>query len=888
MYLFCARQVVAGEEIDFDIPAQAAGTALILLGQQSNEPVLYFYDDVQGKTSRAVDGTYTADAAIDLMLTGTGLVAQRNGRGVLTVALSQDASMQTGEREVKTPVQRRGFLASLAMLFGAQSEALAQAPEARPAVLEEVVVTARRRAEDLQDVPVAVTALSADALERRQIQTTTDLDRVTPSMQFTSYGQLSGNNSAAVVFIRGVGQLDPTPAVDPGVGIYIDDVYMGRAVGGAMDFFDVDNIQVLRGPQGTLFGRNTIGGAVLINSVMPGDEFEATLRARIGEDDLREVFGAVTVPLSDRVSARLSGGARRRDGYVTRVVDGQDLGDDDVIALNASLRWDASDSLEVILRADYSKEDENGSPFVFKGINTTAPVPAIVSVAAGCPGATIPFAPLAPGDPAFGAPFVPDTADLRCANNAWEMGPYTNGGNAPVESTFDVTGTSATVNWDISDRLTLHSISAYRNTDWTGIRDADNTPLTLITTDYTSESTQLSQEVRLDYGGDRMNGVVGVYYFDEDTDDRVTVPLAFPPAPPVIGSLLAGGPGTRDLQFVNLTTKSIAAFTEWTYDVTDALSLTGGVRYTEDDKSLQGTIWNIFPETDPDPSPLPTEAIPDGGPLFVYPDRFSESFDKVTGSASLRYSFDNGWMIYGSYATSFKSGGYNQRYNAPPAGFVPVPFSEETVDTLEFGFKADITDTFRLNGALFSSDYDDIQLIYRQGVVPLLFNAGKATIDGIELEFQLVPNDRLIFEGALSYLDDEIKDITDVPGATATITPDNSLPFTPELQANLGLGYRFPLNNGWSMTPRIDASYTDQQYFDAGNTEITAQQESVTVTNLSLVLESGSRWRATLHVENLTDELYPVQGNASLATLGYAEIIYARGRNVQASVSYEF
>src|SRR5690606_9505794 len=361
-----------------------------------------------------------------------------------------------GRREVKT-AQRLGFGVSLATLFAAQSDALAQAaPAARSTALEEVVVTARRRAEALQDVPVAVTALSAEALERRQIRTTTDLDRVTPSLQFTSYGQLSGNNSAAVVFIRGVGQLDPTPAVDPGVGIYIDDVYMGRAVGGAMDFFDVDNIQVLRGPQGTLFGRNTIGGAVLINTVLPGDELEATLRARIGEDNLREVFGAVNVPLGDRVSARFSGGARQRDGYVTRVFDGQDLGDDDVVAFNASLRWDASDSLEVILRADYSKEDENGSPFVFKGVNTTAPVTAIASVAAGCPGATIPFAPLAPGDPAFGPPFVPETPDPRCANNAWDLGPYTNGGNAPVESTFDVTGTSATVNWDINDRLTLH------------------------------------------------------------------------------------------------------------------------------------------------------------------------------------------------------------------------------------------------------------------------------------------------------------------------------------------------------------------------------------------------------------------------------------------------
>ena len=395
---------------------------------------------------------------------------------------------------VTKPVLGTGLLVSTLSLLVLTGPATAQGSNAQggDSFLEEIVVTARRRAEDLQDVPVAVTALSAEALERRQILTTTDLDRVTPSMQFTSYGQLSGNNSAAVVFIRGVGQLDPTPAVDPGVGIYIDDVYMGRAVGGAMDFFDVADIQVLRGPQGTLFGRNTIGGAVLINTVVPGDELDGTLRARVGDDSLWEIFGAVTLPMTDSMSARVSLGARQRDGYVTRVFDGQDLGNEDVLAFTAALRWDASETVQVILRADYSEEDENGSPFVFRGINTTAPVPAIVSVGAGCPGATIPFAPLVPGDPAFGAPFVPDTADERCANNAWDLGPYTNGGNAPVESTFEVTGFSAAVDWDISERTTLHSITAYRDTSWTGIRDADNTPFTMITTDYTSESNQLS------------------------------------------------------------------------------------------------------------------------------------------------------------------------------------------------------------------------------------------------------------------------------------------------------------------------------------------------------------------------------------------------------------
>jgi iron complex outermembrane receptor protein len=756
-------------------------------------------------------------------------------------------------------------------------------------VLEEVLVTARRRTEQLQDVPIAITALSAETLERRQVLNTVDLDRVTPSMQFTSYGQLSGNNSAAVVFIRGVGQIDPTPAVDPGVGIYVDDVYMGRSVGGAMDFFDIDNIQVLRGPQGTLFGRNTIGGAVLINTVVPGDEFEGKVMGRIGADSLVEAFGAVTIPLSEDAALRFAVGAKQRDGYVTRVYDGQDLGNEDVLSLRGTLRWDLTDNLQMVVKADYARQDENGAPFVFKGINTSAPVPAIVSVAAGCPGAKIPFAPIVPGDPRFGAPFVPETPDARCANNNWDLGPYTNGGTAPVESTNDTTGASAKFDWTINDAFELHSVTAYRDLNWTGIRDADNTPFVIITTDYTSESTQFSQELRLNYSSERVSGVMGAYYFDEESDDRVTVPLAFPPSPPVIGSLLAGGPGSRDLQFINLTTESVAVFTEWSLDVTEALSLTGGLRYTSDDKSMKGTVMNLFPATLPDPNPLPDRAIPDGGPLFIYPDRFSDTYDNMNYSASARYAFSEDWMGYVSYATSFKSGGFNQRYNAPPPGFVPVSFDEETVESFEVGFKADLTDSLRVNTALFWSDYDDIQTIYRQGVVPLLFNAGKASIDGVEVEFWFNPNDRFILEGGFSYLDDQIKEVTQIPGTATGVGPNNSLPYTPEWQGNLAMSYRFSVWSGWDFTPRIDAAYTDSQFFDAENTAITAQLDSVTTLNLGLVFtDEVGVWTVGLYMQNLTDELYPVQGNASLATLGYAEQVYARGREWYVGVNYNF
>src|SRR5688572_17355326 len=235
--------------------------------------------------------------------------------------------------KVNSRANRVGHTTSLglaALLL--ESVAFAQQPPTNPQsveaeTLESIVVTARRREESLQDTPVAVTALSAEALERQQIVGTVDLDKIAPNIQFHSYGTLTGNNSAAQVFIRGIGQSDATPAVDPGVGVYIDDVYMGRAVGAAMEFRDIANVQILRGPQGTLFGRNTIGGAVLLTTNQPGTDAGNTVRLGVGNDKLLEGFGAFDIPMGETFAARVALGMRQRDGYVTREFDGKDLGD---------------------------------------------------------------------------------------------------------------------------------------------------------------------------------------------------------------------------------------------------------------------------------------------------------------------------------------------------------------------------------------------------------------------------------------------------------------------------------------------------------------------------------------------------------------------------------
>jgi iron complex outermembrane receptor protein len=764
----------------------------------------------------------------------------------------------------------------------------AQAEQGAVKAFEEIVVSARRREEKLQDTPIAVSPFSAEMLEARQILQTQDLERVTPSLQFKPAGQLSGNTAASVVFIRGVGQLDPTAAVDPGVGIYIDEVYVGRAVGGLIDFGDIAGVEVLRGPQGTLFGRNTIGGAILVRTREPElGKFSSKARLRVGQDNLYDGLLALNVPLGDKAAGRVAAGFKRRDGYVRRAFDARDLGDDDSYSFNGGLMWNPSADFDLFVRADYAKRDENGAPFTFAGINEAAPVPAIVSVGAGCPGATIPFLP--PGNPRRGPPHVPLIADSRCANDFQALGDFTSGGTAPVLSTSEVWGVAGTATLNLTEKVSLKSISAYRSTESRGVRDADNTPFVILTTDLTTASEQFSQEVQARFDLDKVDAILGGYYFNETTNERASVPLAFPPAPPVIASILSGGPGTRDLQYSDLETDSFAAFGQVSVKPRDRLELTGGLRYTEDRKTYRGTVLNVFPSTLADPAPLPTRAIPEGGPLFVFNRPFEGKFSALTGSASAQYRWHESVSTYASYSRSFKSGGFNTRYNAPPPNFVPVPFGEESVNSYELGAKVDVGGDFRLNVAAFQADYDDIQLIFRQGVVPLLFNAGKARIRGLEAEFVDRLSGGLILEGALSTLDDGIKSITPVPGTTATVAPGDDLPLTPSFQGSLGLARPTVLNSRFSLTPRIDGSYTSRLTFITGSVPV-IEQDGYVVANASLTLahEGDKDWQLTAGVLNLFDERYLIQGNASLATLGYAERIFARPRNWFLQLAVDF
>ncbi|MGH8248837.1 MAG: TonB-dependent receptor, partial [Gammaproteobacteria bacterium] len=251
------------------------------------------------------------------------------------------------------------------------TDALAQ----EAGTIEEVIVTARKREENLQQIPISVSAYTGEALDARGVTKIDKLTDFTPNLVFHNTPTFSGTTSNAVIYIRGVGQNDFTPTIDQGVGIYVDGVFLGRSVGSVLDLVDIERVEVLRGPQGTLFGRNTIGGALNITTKKPAEEFGGKVDLKVGTDARVNVRGTVDVPLTDRFFSKFSAASFQQDGYVTRPFDGEELGNDDTVAARAAFRWLPMDGLEINFAGDYSRDDENGAPDILTGFDPAGPPP---------------------------------------------------------------------------------------------------------------------------------------------------------------------------------------------------------------------------------------------------------------------------------------------------------------------------------------------------------------------------------------------------------------------------------------------------------------------------------------------------------------------------------
>ena len=767
-------------------------------------------------------------------------------------------------------------------------------------VLEEIVVTARKREENLQRTPLSIAAFTADELKFRQIRSTDQLADATPNLTFDAYAPSSGQSASSQIYMRGIGQSDFTAVTDPGVGLYVDGVYMARSFGGVIDFLDLERIEVLRGPQGSLFGRNTIGGAIALHTKRPTNEFHGDVELEVGSDDMFNATGNINIPMTDNFFGKFSLTSRQRDGYADRVqlaerqidgipaeTDGVDLGDDDTFSARASFVWQPSDTLDFFLSADYTDESENGSPATSRGLNDESVFPAHtnrfengLAFGGNCP--------LFP--PPVDGPGAGSDGNFMCLNDTWLRDEFESEGNAEVSSEFEVWGISLEANWDISESMALKSITGYRDMDAYSARDADGTPYLVFHTQDPFEQDQFSQELQLSGATERLKWLVGLYYFEEEADNPN--PVQFPE--PTIGAIISGGQTDND---------NYAVFSQVTYDLTDQWALTGGIRYTDETKRFSpysfadGFYISAGLETPPFTrfADCPTGQEPgcsgQPGRLFTDGDQivpageYKEEFDDWTPMVNLSYQANDDVMLYATYSEGFKSGGFDQRFAVP----APVTsFDPETAETYEVGMKSSWADnTLRFNAALFYTDYEDIQIIVRQGFAPITFNAGTAEIQGFEIETTWVPTAAWIIQAAVGYIDAEYDDL-DASVESVGITLDHNLPQTPEWSGNLAIAYTTELGS-WSLTPRLDWSYTDEVYNNAVNSPQLVM-DSYDMINASITAESNDgKWQIMLAGRNLGDETILISGSSGYTTgSGYTNASFARESEWRFSAKYSF
>jgi len=729
-------------------------------------------------------------------------------------------------------------------IWSGQSIAESNKSPAKKLTLEEIVVTARKREESLQDTPIAVSAFTGDNMEARGSFTIADVEKYAPNVTFQNNPGFSGASNSATVYIRGIGQKDFVPTVEPGVGLYMDGVYVARSVGSVLNLADIAQVEILRGPQGTLFGRNTIGGAVSVTLKQPEEEFGGSVELLIGEDDRVQTRGVLNVPLTDNLYSRYSVFTHNRDGYVERL-DGKDLGDDEEIGARAAFLWRVSDSFDASFAVDYSHSRENGPPLSHLGFlyDPTAVTFLHNAITPGC-----------------GAPSG-DPTNPACINDAqYNLGKDRTAGTSPSFSKLDLFGATLTLDWRVSEDLQIKSITAYRDVDSEFAREIDKTPLPVNSVFDDITQDQFSQEIQFlgeSFDG-RLNWIAGLYYFTESANNLNNVFL------PML-SFRSGG---------DVDNESLAVFTQGTYDLTEKLSMTLGLRYTEDKKEFTPDQFIT--------SAAPFYGIPVGLPLL--PSKTAEqTFEEVTPMVNFAYQWNDDFMTYVSYSEGYKSGGFTQRV-FPPLPEIPS-FDPEYVKVYEVGFKYEnLEQGFRLNSAIFYSDYSDLQVQTFIGIAPITQNAAEASITGIEVEFVYTPVETWLLEGSIGWIDAEFDEV----GTTVTeITQSSKFERVPELTASLGLSKEISTEEYGVFSPRIDWSYRDKFFNDALNTPI-IEQKAYRVVNTNVRWEApNNQLSVTVGIDNLLDEDYMISGVFGVAQ-GTAEGVFDRGRTWYLRANYSF
>jgi iron complex outermembrane receptor protein len=738
-----------------------------------------------------------------------------------------------------------------------------------------IVVTAQRREESQLDVPLSVSAFDGAELAELGVATLDEVAKFTPNV--TLEASRATNNTLSA-FIRGVGQQDPVAGFEAGVGIYLDDVYLNRPQGAILDVFDVERVEILRGPQGTLYGRNTIGGAVKYVTRPLADEVEFKARAAYGSYNQTDLILTGSAPISDVFRVGASVAMLKHDGYGDNLVQpGVENYNKDVLAGRVSAEFDVTDTFQLRFSGDWT--EDNSDPKQGHRL----------------------IAGRWSGTPVLGDEYD-TTAGINAINQSYEGG-----------------GASLVAQWDINDRFTLKNILAYREDETTSPIDFDGAELEDVDVPVIYENDQFSEEFQIAYSGDRLNGIVGIFYLDANASNTFDVLLG------ETGTLISL-PGLNAQTFGDVNTNTWSIYGDFTYDINDQWALSLGGRYTEDERTgqvLRRTFIGGY-----------SDAFGGAGIPIATTSDFNgkASFDDFSPRVSLSYKPDGNNNIYATYAQGFKGGGFDPRgqTSATPDFdqngsisdaeiFEFMKFDPEQVNSYEVGWKTSAYGGKLVsNLAVFYMDYQDVQVPGSAGVdtnndgvnddfTGIVTNAGSATIKGIEwdgsgvlAEDAAVSGDLFTLGWSIGYLDGEYDEFIDATGQD--VADDRVIQNTPDWTASANLAYSRPLSLG-SHAGNLSMNTLVSYRGDSSQFEVPGaiDQPAYTLWDAGIRWETeDGRWGFSLTGKNLTDERYIVAGYNFLSppddpngasTLGLEGILsafYGAPRTVTFGIDFKY
>lgn len=737
--------------------------------------------------------------------------------------------------------------------------------------MEEVLVTAQKREQDISTVPIAVSAFSGEQLEANNLSRTEDLEIVTPGLM-VDYAGLAG--AATTFTIRGVAQSNFEDHNEGPIAIYQDGAYFSMLGGLNFTMFDIERVEVLRGPQGTLFGRNATGGLVHVLSKQPTEDFEGYFKGSYGSYDTWGLEGAVGGALADSVRGRLSVQYNQTDGFLDNNIAGQlddfgnringdDGGDGDSLSLRGQLVFDLSDSATLALRATYT--DAESTPGGYQHVPSFVdpandflgtPLPAnVTNTTSFC---TFPFAlgPQAPGNSCLG---YRDT-DGDVHEGAWDT---------PGKFDLETKGLTAQLDMSIGE-MEFVSITDFRNLERAYAEDTDGSPRAGILFSTVQDTDQFSQEFRLSGSTDRIKWVAGIYYLNIDGEYESDLDFGIPFFSPV-----AQLDGDTDYQ---LETETWSVFGEVEVNLNDELSLILGARHTDDEKEFDFSMACASLVGLCAPAPF--------APFGLNP-VFSDTKDEQDYAARvvLNWTPNEDWFLYAGVTRGNKAGGFN----APATADVPDPqlsYDAEVLTNYEAGFKATLWDgRLRLNTSVYHYDYEDYQAFAFKAGKTIVFNT-EAEIDGAEIELFVQPfeNSNLELMLGVSLMDAEVDDIT---------LPSGRIADGQEMTNAPDVTYSGVLSNSWELAGGVVRANLNFNYVDERQTNVqnhpVDRLDSYTVVNARVsYTTAGDSWEFSALIRNLGDEEYATYALDASDTFGYTLVQFGAPRTVGVEAAYRF